>query len=179
MENEDTSHTKCTGGKKYQSENGNTKTGTTPEIAAANNMACNGVVYTLYAVMFSVSLSKLEESFSLGFVWYYCYTATTSTTGESTSDSALLMITWNVLLISMDVTVVLSSMMMILMVVLLHVVPITNDDIVVVPKTSVWKILSLLIPVVWLMILTHRLILHPLHLHLHLLWRGWHEFFGG
>merc|ERR1712238_105116 len=46
---------------KYQNGNGNTKTGTMPEIATADTMACNGVIHTLDAVMFPVSLSQLLD----------------------------------------------------------------------------------------------------------------------
>jgi len=62
-ENGDASRTKCgsDGNKKYQNGNGNTKTGTLPEIASADTMACNGVIHTLDAVMFPVSLSQLLE----------------------------------------------------------------------------------------------------------------------
>merc|ERR1711865_975907 len=60
----DASRTKCKGDNKYQNGNGNTKTGTMPEIAAADMMACNGVIHTLDEVMFPVSLSQLEEDSS-------------------------------------------------------------------------------------------------------------------
>jgi len=64
-ENGDASRTKCgTEGNKYQNGNGNTKTGTMPEIASADIMACNGVIHTLDAVMFPVSLSQLEADAS-------------------------------------------------------------------------------------------------------------------
>jgi len=64
-ENGDASRTKCTSdGKKYQNGNGNTKTGTMPEIDTADNMACNGVVHTLDYVMFPVSLFQLHAASS-------------------------------------------------------------------------------------------------------------------
>merc|ERR1712238_320119 len=59
--NGDASRTKCKGENKYQNGNGNTKTGTMPEIAAVDMMACNAVIHTLDEVMFPVSLSQLEE----------------------------------------------------------------------------------------------------------------------
>merc|ERR1712238_467360 len=62
--NSDTSRTKCTGDTKYQTGNGNTKTGSLPEILAVDTMACNGVVHTLDAVMFPVSLTQLEADAS-------------------------------------------------------------------------------------------------------------------
>merc|ERR1712238_331352 len=58
---EDTSRTKCTDDKKYQTGNGNTKTNSLPEIVLADNMACNGVVHTLNNVMFPVLLTQLED----------------------------------------------------------------------------------------------------------------------
>merc|ERR1712238_145491 len=60
--NGDASRTKCKGDNKYQNGNGNTKTGTMPEIAAVDMMACNAVIHTLDEVMFPVSLSQLEEA---------------------------------------------------------------------------------------------------------------------
>merc|ERR1712161_123468 len=60
--NGDASRTKCKGENKYQNGNGNTKTGTMPEIAAVDMMACNAVIHTLDEVMFPVSLSQLEEA---------------------------------------------------------------------------------------------------------------------
>merc|ERR1719491_2873087 len=65
-ENGDASRTKCSsdGNHKYQNGNGNTKTGTMPKIATADTMACNGVIHTLDAVMFPVSLSQLEADAS-------------------------------------------------------------------------------------------------------------------
>merc|ERR1719148_674013 len=57
----DASRTKCKNdGKKYQNGNGNTKTGSMPEIDTADHMACNGVIHTLDHVMFPVSLSQLH-----------------------------------------------------------------------------------------------------------------------
>mmetsp|Transcript_10099 Transcript_10099/g.11534 ORF Transcript_10099/g.11534 Transcript_10099/m.11534 type:complete len:262 (-) Transcript_10099:203-988(-) len=57
----DVSRTKCKNdGKKYQNGNGNTKTGSMPEINTADHMACNGVIHTLDHVMFPVSLSQLH-----------------------------------------------------------------------------------------------------------------------
>merc|ERR1712194_292688 len=59
----DASRTKCNkngDGKKYQNGNGNTKTGSMPEIDTADHMACNGVIHTLDHVMFPVSLSQLH-----------------------------------------------------------------------------------------------------------------------
>merc|ERR1712238_473864 len=53
-ENGDASRTKCKGNNKYQNGNGNTKTGTMPEIAAADMMACNGVIHTLDEEKFPV-----------------------------------------------------------------------------------------------------------------------------
>jgi len=66
-ENGDASRTKCgsDGNKKYQNGNGNTKTGTLPEINTVDHMACNGVIHTLDEVMFPVSLSQLEAESSL------------------------------------------------------------------------------------------------------------------
>jgi len=64
-ENGDASRTKCMGdNKKYQNGNGNTKTGTMPEIDSVDTMACNGVIHTLDYVMFPVSLSQLETDSS-------------------------------------------------------------------------------------------------------------------
>merc|ERR1712238_214790 len=63
-DNGDASRTKCMGDNKYQNGNGNTKTGTMPEIATADTRACNGVIHTLDAVMFPVSLSQLEADSS-------------------------------------------------------------------------------------------------------------------
>merc|ERR1712238_610204 len=63
-ENGDASRTKCMGDNKYQNGNGNTKTGTMPEIASVDTMACNGVIHTIDAVMFPVSLSQLEADAS-------------------------------------------------------------------------------------------------------------------
>merc|ERR1712161_3325 len=60
--NGDASRTKCKGDNKYQNGNGNTKTGTMPEIAAVDMMACNAVIHTLDEVMFPVSLFQLEEA---------------------------------------------------------------------------------------------------------------------
>merc|ERR1712238_75180 len=60
-DNGDASRTKCSDDNKYQNGNGNTKTGTMPEIDLADTMACNGVIHTLDAVMFPVSLSQLLE----------------------------------------------------------------------------------------------------------------------
>jgi len=60
----DASRTKCSDDNKYQNGNGNTKTGTMPEIATADILACNGVIHTLDAVMFPVSLSQLETDSS-------------------------------------------------------------------------------------------------------------------
>merc|ERR1719148_178023 len=57
----DASRTKCKNdGKKYQNGNGNTKTGSMPEIDTADHMACNGVIHTLDHVMFPVLLSQLH-----------------------------------------------------------------------------------------------------------------------
>ena len=56
-ENGDVSRTKCMDDNKYQNGNGNTKTGTMPEIGTADTKACNGIIYTLDYVMFHVSLS--------------------------------------------------------------------------------------------------------------------------
>jgi len=57
----DASRTKCKNdGKKYQNGNGNTKTGSMPEIETADHMACNGVIHTLDNVMFPVLLSQLH-----------------------------------------------------------------------------------------------------------------------
>jgi len=57
----DASRTKCKNdGKKYQNGNGNTKTGSMPEIDTADHMACNGVIHTLDHVMFPVSLAQLH-----------------------------------------------------------------------------------------------------------------------
>ena len=61
-ENGDASRTKCMGDNKYQNGNGNTKTGTMPEIATADTKACNGIIHTLDDVMFPVSLSQLAEA---------------------------------------------------------------------------------------------------------------------
>merc|ERR1711865_1085524 len=61
----DASRTKCTGDSKYQNGNGNTKTGTMPEINTVDHMACNGVIHTLDEVTFPVSLSQLEAVSSL------------------------------------------------------------------------------------------------------------------
>ena len=59
----DASRTKCKNdGKKYQNGNGNTKTGSMPEIDTADHMACNGVIHTLDHVMFPVSLSQLHDA---------------------------------------------------------------------------------------------------------------------
>merc|ERR1711865_5527 len=61
----DESRTKCKGDNKYQNGNGNTKTGTMPEmLIPADTMACNGVIHTLDEVMFPVSLSQLEADSS-------------------------------------------------------------------------------------------------------------------
>merc|ERR1719491_1338161 len=60
----DASRTKCMGNNKYQNGNGNTKTGTMPKIANTDTRACNGVIHTLDAVMFPVSLSQLEADAS-------------------------------------------------------------------------------------------------------------------
>jgi len=57
----DESRTKCSGDTKYQTGNGNTKTGSLPEILSADQMACNGVIHTLDHVMFPVSLRQLEQ----------------------------------------------------------------------------------------------------------------------
>jgi len=56
----DASRTKCKNDKKYQNGNGNTKTGSMPEIDTADHMACNGVIHTLDHVMFPVSLAQLH-----------------------------------------------------------------------------------------------------------------------
>merc|ERR1712238_187947 len=57
----DASRTKCKNdGKKYQNRNGNTKTGSMPEIDTADHMACNGVIHPLDHVMFPVLLSQLH-----------------------------------------------------------------------------------------------------------------------
>merc|ERR1712238_386273 len=91
-ENGDASRTKCSDDNKYQNGNGNTKTGTMPEIASADTLACNGVIHTIDDVMFPVSLSQLEadssesssdsdDSLSLGDM-----SNTTSTTGASPSE---------------------------------------------------------------------------------------------
>jgi len=57
----DASRTKCKNdGKKYQNGNGNTKTGSMPEIDTADHMACNGVIHPLDHVMFPVLLSQLH-----------------------------------------------------------------------------------------------------------------------
>jgi len=59
----DASRTKCNkngDGKKYQNGNGNTKTGSMPEIDTADHLACNGVIHTLDHVMFPVSLAQLH-----------------------------------------------------------------------------------------------------------------------
>merc|ERR1719148_132020 len=59
----DASRTKCKNdGKKYQNGNGNTKTGSMPEIEIADHMACNGVIHTLDNVMFPVLLSQLHDA---------------------------------------------------------------------------------------------------------------------
>merc|ERR1712028_313836 len=59
----DTSRTKCDAeDHKYQNGNGNTKSGTMPEIKTVDHLACNGVIHTLDAVMFPVSLSELDDS---------------------------------------------------------------------------------------------------------------------
>merc|ERR1712238_634568 len=58
----DASRTKCMDNTKYQNGNGNTKTGTMPEIATADTKACNGIIHTLDDVMFPVSLSQLAEA---------------------------------------------------------------------------------------------------------------------
>merc|ERR1712238_346647 len=72
----DVSRTKCKGDNKYQNGNGNTKTGTMPEmLIPADTMACNGVIHTLDEVMFPVSLSQLEAD---------------SSSDESEDDDALL-----------------------------------------------------------------------------------------
>merc|ERR1712161_164378 len=63
-ENGDASRTKCSDDNKYQNGNGNTKTGTMPEIASADTLACNGVIHTIDEVMFPVSLSQLEADSS-------------------------------------------------------------------------------------------------------------------
>merc|ERR1712238_401263 len=61
----DESRTECKGDNKYQNGNGNTKTGTMPEmLIPADTMACNGVIHTLDEVMFPVSLSQLEADSS-------------------------------------------------------------------------------------------------------------------
>merc|ERR1712238_393114 len=95
-ENGDASRTKCLDDNKYQNGNGNTKTGTMPEIASADTLACNGVIHTIDDVMFPVSLSQLEadssesssdsdDSLSSGDM-----PNTTSTTGSSSdSDDSL------------------------------------------------------------------------------------------
>merc|ERR1712238_240472 len=95
-ENGDASRTKCSDDNKYQNGNGNTKTGTMPEIASADTLACNGVIHTIDEVMFPVSLSQLEadssesssdsdDSLSSGDM-----SNTTSTTGSSSdSDDSL------------------------------------------------------------------------------------------
>merc|ERR1712238_576927 len=91
-ENGDASRTKCSDDNKYQNGNGNTKTGTMPEIASADTLACNGVIHTIDDVMFPVSLSQLEadssesssdsdDSLSSGDM-----SNTTSTTGASPSE---------------------------------------------------------------------------------------------
>merc|ERR1711865_132681 len=55
------SRTKCDAeDHKYQNGNGNTKSGTMPEIKTVDHLACNGVIHTLDEVMFPVSLSQLE-----------------------------------------------------------------------------------------------------------------------
>merc|ERR1719162_1592585 len=61
-DNGDASRTKCDAEEhhKYQNGNGNTKSGTMPEIKTVDHLACNGVIHTLDAVMFPVSLSELE-----------------------------------------------------------------------------------------------------------------------
>merc|ERR1712238_144124 len=57
----DASRTKCKNdGKKYQNGNGNTKTGSMPEIDITDHMACNGVIHLLDDVMFPVLLSQLH-----------------------------------------------------------------------------------------------------------------------
>jgi len=57
----DASRTKCKNdGKKYQNGNGNTKTGSMPEIDITDHMACNGVIHMLDDVMFPVLLSQLH-----------------------------------------------------------------------------------------------------------------------
>jgi len=61
-DNGDASRTKCTDDNKYQNGNGNTKTGTLPEIATTDTRACNGIIHTLDDVMFPVALSQLEEA---------------------------------------------------------------------------------------------------------------------
>merc|ERR1711865_950881 len=43
-ENGDASRTKCMDDNKYQNGNGNTKTGTMPEIKTVDHLACNGVI---------------------------------------------------------------------------------------------------------------------------------------
>merc|ERR1719491_2944674 len=63
-DNGDASRTKCSDDNKYQNGNGNTKTGTMPEIATADTMACNGIIHTIDDVMFPVSLSQLEADSS-------------------------------------------------------------------------------------------------------------------
>merc|ERR1712161_117893 len=60
----DASRTKCMDDNKYQNGNGNTKSGTMPEIKTVDHLACNGVIHTLDAVMFPVSLSELEAESS-------------------------------------------------------------------------------------------------------------------
>ena len=83
-ENGDTSRTKCSDDNKYQNGNGNTKTGTLPQIASADTMACNGVIHTLDAVMIPVSLSQLESDSSAS-ASASASSDTTTTTGSSMS----------------------------------------------------------------------------------------------
>jgi len=87
----DMSRTKCTGDKKYQTGNGNTKTGTMPEIDTADHLACNGVIHTLDYVMFPVSLSQLhsddDKSASAS---ASASSDPTTTTGASSSDDTIL-----------------------------------------------------------------------------------------
>ena len=52
-------------------------------------MAYNGVIHTLYAAMFSSSLSKLEEDSGASALALSDTTTIISTTGESASDSTL------------------------------------------------------------------------------------------
>merc|ERR1712085_49837 len=81
----DASRTKCKNdGKKYQNGNGNTKTGSMPEIDTADHMACNGVIHTLDHVMFPVSLSQLHADAAAS----ASASSNPTTTGEYASASA-------------------------------------------------------------------------------------------